>query len=563
MSPSTHYRWATSGDTNAFFGLSLDNLADLTLAVSLLVTVFNYPLEFALSHFVPGTALGVIVGDLLFTWMAIRLAKQTRRTDITAMPLGLDTPSTFGMVFFVIGPAYLEATGNGLSETDAARQAWHIGMCCIVASGIFKLCCAPVASRIRQMIPRAALLGSLAAIALALISFLPFVELFSQPVIGLVSLGIILASLTAKVPIPYRIPGALAALLAGGSIAAVGHSLGWLPSSESHASFDPLSALWPTGWLDVFQFTWVTAWPLTFKYLPIVIPFALGTVIGGIDCTESAAAAGDEYDTRGVIAIEGLATLVAGMCGGVIQSTPYIGHPAYKAMGGRAAYTLATAIFIGLAGLTGSFALLYELIPAAAILPILIFIGLEISAQSFEATPRRHYPAVAIACVPALAALVVIQTNKLVAAGAAPEGQLAIELYSLRILASGFIITSLVWAGMTAALIDRKMIQAATWCASAATLTLFGIIHSPFTDGRMFFPWAIGALPPESNGRSPFELMTAYLLLTITFVGWGVWYARQQNYSSPYAPAIGAPPGEPPKADVPAAESEGPDLPAN
>ena len=207
--------------------------------------------------------------------------------------------------------------------------------------------------------------------------------------------------------------------------------------------------------------------------------------------------------------------------------------PHTKLWVGRAAYTLATAIFIGLAGLTGSFALLYELIPAPAILPILIFIGLEISAQSFEATPRRHYPAVAIACVPALAALVVIQTNKLVAAGAAPEGQLAIELYSLRLLASGFIITSLVWAGMTAALIDRKMIQAAAWCTSAATLTLFGIIHSPFADGRMFFPWAIGALPPESNGRSPFELMTAYLLLTITFIGWGVWYARQQNHSSP------------------------------
>ena len=563
MSPSTHYHWATRGDTNAFFGLSLDNLADLTLAVSLLVTVFNYPLEFALSHFVPGTALGVIVGDLLFTWMAIRLAKQTNRSDITAMPLGLDTPSTFGMVFFVIGPAYLEATGNGLSETDAARQAWHIGMCCIVASGIFKLCCAPVASKVRQLIPRAALLGSLAAIALALISFLPFVELFSRPVIGLVSLGIVLASLTAQVPLPWRIPGALAALVVGGSIAAIGQLLGWLPSSGPHASFDPLSALWPTGWLNVFQFTWITAWPLTFKYLPIVIPFALGTVIGGIDCTESAAAAGDEYDTRGVIAIEGLATLVAGICGGVIQSTPYIGHPAYKAMGGRAAYTLATAIFIGLAGLTGSFALLYELIPAPAILPILIFIGLEISAQSFEATPKRHYPAVAIACVPALAALVVIQTNKLVAAGAAPEGQLAIELYSLRILASGFIITSLLWAGMTAALIDRKMIQAAAWCASAATLTLFGIIHSPFADGRMFFPWAIGALPTESNGRSPFELMTAYLLLMIIFVGWGFWVARQQNYSSPYAPAIGAPPGAPPNAEVPAAESEGPAPPAN
>ena len=34
---ATAYRWATVGDINAFFGLSLDNLADLVLAVSLLV----------------------------------------------------------------------------------------------------------------------------------------------------------------------------------------------------------------------------------------------------------------------------------------------------------------------------------------------------------------------------------------------------------------------------------------------------------------------------------------------------------------------------------------------
>ena len=50
------YRWATAGDINAFFGLALDNLADLVLAVSLLSTVFQYPVDFALSHFVPGTA---------------------------------------------------------------------------------------------------------------------------------------------------------------------------------------------------------------------------------------------------------------------------------------------------------------------------------------------------------------------------------------------------------------------------------------------------------------------------------------------------------------------------
>lgn len=531
--PTTRYRWLAAGDINAFFGLSLDNLADLTLTVSLLVAVFGYPLDFALSHFVPGTAIGVIVGDLLFTWMAFRLARRTGRTDITAMPLGLDTPSTFGMVFFVIGPAYAEAVAHGLAEPEAARQAWHIGMCSIVASGIFKLSAAPVASLIRRLVPRAALLGSLAAIALALISFLPFLEVLTQPLVGLVSLGIVLASLTARVPLPGRLPGALAALLIGGGIAAAATTFGWLPTGDTHASFVPTAALWPTGWLDVFDLSWLAAWPLTVKYLPIVIPFALGTVVGGIDCTESAAAAGDEFDTRRVIAVEGFATVVAGLCGGVIQSTPYIGHPAYKSMGGRAGYTLATAIVIGLAGLTGSFALLYEWIPGPAILPILIFIGLEISAQSFQATPPRHYPAVAIACVPALAALVIIQTDKLLAAGATPTAALANELFSMRLLASGFILTSLLWAGLTAALIDRRLGVAAGWCLLAAGLTLFGVIHSPFADGRLFWPWSIDVLPAAAEGRGPFDVASAYLVLAAMFAAWGQWLTSRPAHSKP------------------------------
>ena len=399
MKPApTRYCWAALGDINAFFGLSLDNLADLVLAVSLLAAAFDFPAQFAISHLVPGTAAGVVVGDLLFTWMAFGLARRTGRTDVTAMPLGLDTPSTFGMVFFVLGPAFASAIAAGMDREAAARHAWHIGMCAIVASGFFKLLCAFVAGSIRRIVPRAGLLGSLAAIALALIAFLPLLEIFSSPLVGLVSLGIVLASLTARIPLPLRIPGALAALIVGGLIHAIGTSIGWIPAAAGHAAIDPQAALWPTEWLAALKCEWIEAWGDTVQYLPIVIPFALGTVVGGIDCTESAAAAGDEYHTGHIIGVEAIATIVAGACGGVIQTTPYIGHPAYKAMGGRAAYTLATAVCIGVAGLTGTFAYLYQAIPAPAILPILVFIGLEITAQSFHATPQRHYPAVAIAC---------------------------------------------------------------------------------------------------------------------------------------------------------------------
>ncbi|MEI6037649.1 MAG: permease [Planctomycetota bacterium] len=520
MKPApTRYCWAALGDINAFFGLSLDNLADLVLAVSLLAAAFDFPAQFAISHLVPGTAAGVVVGDLLFTWMAFGLARRTGRTDVTAMPLGLDTPSTFGMVFFVLGPAFASAIAAGMDREAAARHAWHIGMCAIVASGFFKLLCAFVAGSIRRIVPRAGLLGSLAAIALALIAFLPLLEIFSSPLVGLVSLGIVLASLTARIPLPLRIPGALAALIVGGLIHAIGTSIGWIPAAAGHAAIDPQAALWPTEWLAALKCEWIEAWGDTVQYLPIVIPFALGTVVGGIDCTESAAAAGDEYHTGHIIGVEAIATIVAGACGGVIQTTPYIGHPAYKAMGGRAAYTLATAVCIGVAGLTGTFAYLYQAIPAPAILPILVFIGLEITAQSFHATPQRHYPAVAIACVPAMAAMVMIQTNKLMAAGAVPGQGLAQELFSMRLLSAGFIVTSLVWAGMVVSLIDRKIRSAAGWCLVAAACTLCGIMHSPFPDGRLFLPWDIGSLPPQAAGRGPIQIAAAYALLAGLYLG--------------------------------------------
>lgn len=106
--PSSHF--SLGGDLNAFFGLMLDNVGVMILMVGNLVGVFQFPVEFVLYRMVPGTAVGVLVGDLIYTWTAFRLAKRTGRSDVTAMPLGLDTPSAFGTVFLVVGPAYKAAS---------------------------------------------------------------------------------------------------------------------------------------------------------------------------------------------------------------------------------------------------------------------------------------------------------------------------------------------------------------------------------------------------------------------------------------------------------------------
>ncbi len=517
------YAWATSGDVNAFFGLMLDNIADMVLAVSLLVGAFHFDATFAVRYMIPGTALGVLVGDLLFTAMAFRLARQTGRSDVTAMPLGLDTPSTIGMILFVVGPAFLDAQNRGLVPDQAARYAWHLGAGAIVISGVFKLLCALGSAWVRRVVPRAGLLGSLTSIALVLISFLPLLDLAAAPVAGLASLAVILTTLVARLPLPGRMPGALGAVLLGTGLFYLMRWTGLSPVGHEVAAFEPSLGLlipWPS-------LAWVSVLPDTLAYLPVVIPFALATVVGGIDCTESAAAVGDEYPTGQVIAVEGLATLIAGLCGGVVQTTPYIGHPAYRAMGGRAAYTLATALFIGGAGMLGYFAYFYLLIPKAAVLPILIFVGLEITSQSFLATPRRHYPAVVLACVPAMAYLVTIFSDNLLAQSglsldrlAPPLGQ---QLQTIRMLSGGFIVTSLVWASALAATIDRRLARAAAFWALAGLFTSCGVMHSPLPGSSMFWPWQSLALPEVATGQSPREVAAAYFLVAALMLAWSRW----------------------------------------
>ncbi len=501
--PPSRYRWVMLGDINAFFGLVLDNIASLILLFILLSGRFGFPGDVILTSFVPGTAIGVLVGDIAFFFLAFHVAKKTRRDDITAMPLGLDTPSTFGMIFFVLGPSFLAGKAMGLDVAAAAERTWHIGIWCLVLSGVFKITCAPFCGYIRRLIPRAGLLGSLAAIALVLISFMPILDIFAHPLPGMLALAIVLTTLIGRIPLPGNIPGTLGALLVAGTIYYLSCAVGLTGYEMPHV---PTVTWLPTQWTHAWTFSWVDSFNDALPYFPIAFPFALMTVVGGIDCTESAAAAGDEYDTRLVIAIEGIATLIAGFSGGVIQTTPYIGHPAYKAMGGRAAYSLATALVVGAAGVLGFFTILNTYLPPPVVFPILVFVGLEITAQSFYATPRRHYAAVALACVPALAFLALAFPVQLfddataLAAKFNPSSLadpiLRQKLSTLTMLSNGFILTSLLWAWALAAIIDRKVTIAAIVFAAAAGLTLFGFIHSPLAENRLFVPFG-----PESWGN--------------------------------------------------------------
>jgi len=509
MMAGRRYQWFALGDINGFFGLMFDNVTVLSFLAGVLVFAFGFPADIVYERMFPGTAFGVLFGDVVYTWMAFRLARRTGNQTVTAMPLGLDTPSTIGLALVVLGPAFVSLKAGGMDARDAAMTTWYIGMATMVMMGVVKLVLSFCGGWIQRVVPQAGLLGSLAGIGLALIGFTPLIDIFGLPLVGMMSLGLILYTLVAKVRLPGNFPGVLAAIALG---TAAYHLLG--PSGLVGASYAAPAADLHFGFpMPTLDF--IKGFGPALKYLPISIPFALLTVVGGINVTESARVAGDDFKTRDILLTEAVATLIAGMCGGVAQSTPYIGQPAYKGMGSRAGYTLLTGLFIGLGGIFGYVSFIVELIPRAVLAPILIFVALEIMAQAFLACPRAHAPAVAFAYLPTVARLLAIKysnpaivpAERFVQLMAATGKELPEVLVTVAV-GNGFILTAMLWGAFLAVLIDRRFKVAALYLAILGAFTFFGIIHSALPEGSVYLPWNLAS---PLLRAIPYQFTTAYL----------------------------------------------------
>src|SRR5688572_23214467 len=521
-SPASRYRWAAPGDVNAFFGLMLDNVVNLALLAGILVFGFGFPADLVYTRMFPGTALGVMIGDLIYTWMAFRLARTTGRDDVTAMPLGIDSPSTIGMAVAVLGPAFIAAKAR-MPADAAAVLAWQVGMATVVLIGVFKVGMSFVGEHVRRLIPEAGLLGSIGGVAIVLLGTLQLGEVFAEPVVGLVALGIVLYALVARIELPFRTPAVLASVAVG---AALYYGLG-AAGLTVHPVVVP-DATFPLGFPQP-SLGFITGLPIAVRdYLPLALPFALLTILGGINVTESARLAGDQYRTRDILLTEAVATLIAGVCGGVAQTTPYIGHPAYKAMGGRAAYTLATGLFIGLGGILGYIAFMSETLPKPALAPILIFIALEIVVQAYGATPRRHAAAVTIAFLPSLAQLVMIFLSQvyngaLMRSVIDPAGTMTATgilnpafittVGVMLVLANGFFLTAMLWGAAVAFLIDRRIAASVYALLACAVLALFGFIHSVLPSGGIYLPRSTGSPVPYHWSIAYLALAALLLLL--------------------------------------------------
>jgi AGZA family xanthine/uracil permease-like MFS transporter len=539
-----------AGDVDGFFGLAIDNLIQFLLIFDLCSGVLGFPRALLLDSVLPAAALSILVGNLYYAHQAQRLSAATGRSDVTALPYGINTVSLFAFVFLVMLPAKLMAQAEGSSPERAAQLAWRVGLSACFLCGVIELIGAPLADRVRRSTPRAALLSTLSGIAISFIAIDFAIRTFEVPLIAFLPLAVILTTYFSGVRLPLRIPGGAWAVLLG-TAAAWASTL--VPGLHSPVTPGALAHAWDSAGFHppipvLSDLALGLTDPLTLRFLvPVILPMGLFNVLGSLQNLESAEAAGDRFPTAACLTANGVGSLVAAALGSCFPTTIYIGHPGWKALGARAGYSILNGVFFVIVALLGLAGAISALMPIEAGMAIVLWIGIVITAQAFQATPPRHAPAVALGLFPAIAgwgALILTQT--LGAAGQATadpglaqrvlDAPAAFQAAGLRLsglvaLSQGFMLSCLIWSAISACLIDRRFAAATRFALIGAALSFFGFIHSGTltpAGGVYDIGWAKGW--PWAAG---YALSAAFFALT------GAW-AKKTGQTEPVADSLGS-----------------------
>jgi AGZA family xanthine/uracil permease-like MFS transporter len=481
----------TSGDWNAFFGFGTNILVNMLVLTGLLRFVLKMPDSLVFGRILPALGLMMCLSTFYYAFLAYRLALRTGRSDVCALPSGVSVPHMFIVTFVIMLPVTLK-TGDPL-------KGWSAGLVWVFFQSFILMIGGFIAPVIRRITPRAALLGTLAGVSVTFISMRPALEMYMTPQIGLVCFAIILVSWFGGVKYPKGLPAGLIAIAVGMIIAwgsnLFGLGLGGLSLKgvgDAFANFGFSVPIPAVG--TVFS---------GFEYLGVIlvtaIPFGIYDLVEAMDNVESAEAAGDEYPTTRVLTADGIVSLIGCLMGNPFINAVYIGHPGWKAMGGRIGYSAATGVMVVLLSWLGIISVLLALVPVVAISPILLYIGMLIGAQAFQTTPVKHAPAIVLALTPHLAAWAKLQIDTMLAstmtaaqsvgglaadkvdavksAAIAALPQQGVLYHGLEVMGGGSILAGLVLGAIGVFVIERDFTKASAFALAGAALTYFGFMH--------------------------------------------------------------------------------------
>ena len=488
------FRWWTRGDLDGFFGLFSNSLANTLTAIFLLSVVAKMPNEIVFGSMVPAIALSLAFGNIYFALQAYRLAKKEGRGDVTAVPYGISVPHYFIVTFAILIPV--------LATTKDPMKAWSVSVAWCFVHAVVVAICAFIGPWLRKVTPRAAMLGALAGVALTYIASNAAFQAFEVAWLALVCFGILLFGWFAQVRLPFNLPAGLVAILVG---TALGWITGYMQPGPLAEAASQMSVNAPLPQLGVL----LNGLPLVMPYLVTAIPLAIYLFMETLLNVESAEVGGDKYSARETTLAAAAGTAIGAIFGSPIPTLVYIGHPGWKSVGARVGYSWATGLAMLVLACLGLLGLLLKIVPIVAILPILIYIGMVVTAQAFNETPREHAPAVALAFLPWLAdwantlinnALTVAGTSAGTLGVAALQGG-GIPYSGMSLFGSSAMLVGATLGAITANVIDKNFKNAGYWALFGAVASYIGLVHA-----REF---KLGASPSAALGYLLIALLCA------------------------------------------------------
>src|ERR1700751_2960380 len=94
----------TAGDWNAFFGFGTNILVNMLVLTGLLRFVLKMPDSLVFGRILPALGLMLCLSTFYYAFLAYRLAAQTGRKDVCALPSGVSVPNMFMVTFVILLP---------------------------------------------------------------------------------------------------------------------------------------------------------------------------------------------------------------------------------------------------------------------------------------------------------------------------------------------------------------------------------------------------------------------------------------------------------------------------
>lgn len=442
---------------------------------------------------VPGLSIGLMASGFIYAYMGRNLAKRTGRMDVTALPSGVSTPAMFVYLYGVIFPLHYA----GLSP----EECWTAAVAACFLGGFIELLGGFIGPFIRRIIPRAAMLGTVAGIGLVWMATVGLFEVYHDPILGMPVLIIAIIGLIGGYVFKRKIPMLLVSVVFGVVYAIC---LGRVQVDTSTIGVT----------LPYFAGPNIIAgFKLIVPYLGVIIPISVYNFIETMDNTECAIAAGDNYNVGRTQIADGCCTMLSALFGGIVPNTVWLGHAGLKKSGAGIGYSWMTGLLFGASALFGVYGFFNSLMPPVIASITFLWCAILMVVQASSDVPRRHGAAVAIALIPhiadvlytyvrdALGAFNIFLADTLTMDSSDKVSQALVDYgvtwHGVSAMRHGAILTSILWATVMVFVVDRRLDKAGYALLVASVLAFFGFMHAPalgFGIDTMSFPYAVGYL---------------------------------------------------------------------